>query len=111
MFKSIGKVGIVMAIINRLRLVVRLLRDPRVPLHLKAIPFLSFLSFALPIDMIPVLGQMDELGIMMVAAEVFVRLAPQDVVYEHQADIEAGGKRPREDNVVEGEWHAVNRNG
>ncbi len=116
MFKSIKQLGFVMAIVNRLRLVVRLLRDSRVPTHLKIIPFLSFVSFVLPVDMIPLLGQLDELGIFMLAVEVFIRLSPQDVVYEHQMDIESGGRNRAqaqaragaEEDVVEGEWRTVN---
>ncbi len=112
MFKSVKNVGILMALVNRLRLVVRLLRDSRVPVYLKFVPFLSLVAFALPIDWIPILGQVDELGMIMLAVEAFVRLAPQHVVYEHQTDIESGSRRQAraEEDVVEGEWRTVNRN-
>ena len=111
------KVNVFASLINRLRLVVRLLRDSRVPLYLKIVPFLSLIYIVFPIDLVPdlvpVLGQVDDLGIFVLAIEAFIMLSPQDVVQEHLADIEAGGtstgKRSSRDSVIDGEWHTVNR--
>src|SRR5438874_2082894 len=87
------RLNIFVSMVNRLRLVVRLLRDPRVPLYLKFIPFASLIYVVLPIDfipdVIPVLGQLDDLGVVLLAIEAFFMMAPQDVVAEHRADIEA----------------------
>ena len=108
------RLNIFVSLINRLRLVVRLLRDPRVPLFLKFIPFASLIYVILPLDVIPdvipVLGQLDDLGVVALAIEGFIMMSPQDVVAEHRADIESGTKRAPEDTVIDGEWHRVNRN-
>ena len=99
------------ALVNRLRLVFRLLRDPRVPVYLKVIPFLSLIYVAMPIDlipdMIPVLGQLDDLGIVALGVEAFIMLSPKYVVAEHMADIASSDGS--QENVVDGEWHTINR--
>ena len=66
-----------------------LFRDPRVPVHLKA-ALLGVLAYvASPLDLIPdfipVIGQLDDLILLLAAIEMFTRLAPPGVV----ADIEA----------------------
>ena len=62
------------------RLAIRLFREPRVPMLLKAFPLLAVLYVVSPIDLvpdfIPGLGQLDDLGIILAALELFVRLCP-----------------------------------
>ena len=68
------------SLFQQARLAVRLLREPRVPLLLKAIPVVAVLYLISPLDLIPdvlpVLGQLDDLGVMIAALELFVRLSP-----------------------------------
>jgi uncharacterized membrane protein YkvA (DUF1232 family) len=105
------KLNVFVTLINRLRLVVRLLRDARVPIYLKIIPFLSLIYIVMPFDLVPdlvpVLGQLDDLGIFVLSMEAFIMLSPQDVVQEHLAAIKTSGSRPAHDDVVDGEWHTV----
>ena len=66
-----------------------LFRDPRVPKPLKA-ALLGVLAYvASPVDLIPdfipVLGFADDLLLLFAALELFVRLAPKDVVAELEA--------------------------
>ncbi len=66
-----------------------LFRDPRVPKPLKA-ALLGVLAYvASPIDLIPdfipVLGLADDVLLLFAAMELFVRLAPKDVVAEMEA--------------------------
>ena len=111
------KLNVVVALVNRLRLVARLFLDPRVPFFLKLVPCASLIYVVMPIDVIPdvipVLGQLDDLGVVILAVEAFIMMCPQHVVAEHLAAIEAGGgqaTRPADkDNVVDGEWHSVHR--
>ncbi|MCL4505887.1 MAG: DUF1232 domain-containing protein [Chloroflexi bacterium] len=107
------RLNLVASVINRLRLVVRLLRDPRVPLYLKLVPFASLLYVVLPIDVvpdvIPLLGQLDDVGIVVLAVEAFIMMSPQHVVQEHLADIEASAQNAADGTVIDGEWHRVNR--
>jgi len=100
-----------------MRLAWRLLTDGRVPLRNKlilpavAIYLLWPLDF-LP-DLLPFLGQVDDLTAVLLALIVFVRSCPRQLVGEHLADIQgrpwrrdpsAGGP----DDVVEGQYRVLN---
>lgn len=63
--------------------------DPRVSLLLKAaVPIAALLYFILPIDLlpdfIPVIGQLDEVALVLLLIRLFVSLAPADVVEEYR---------------------------
>ena len=110
------KLNVIVALIKRVRLIARLMLDKRVPIFIKLVPLASLIYVIMPIDLIPdvipVLGQLDDLGVVILAAQAFIMLSPQDVVAEHMADIDAGGgpqSHADADNVVDGEWHTVNR--
>jgi uncharacterized membrane protein YkvA (DUF1232 family) len=100
------------ALVAQARLAVRLVREPRVPFVLKGIPLLAGLYVISPIDFvpdfIPGLGQLDDLGIMLAALELFVRACPQSAQDFHR---EAIARRRRyspmtpADAVIEAEWH------
>ena len=66
------------------RLVLRLILDPEVPIYLKVLPFAALVYLLLPFDflpdVVPGLGQLDDLTIILVGAKVFIELAPQDIV-------------------------------
>ena len=72
---------------HQVRMVFKLLRDPKVPIYLKVLPFAAVLYLIWPIDLIadiiPGLGQLDDLTILLVGAKVFIELAPPDVVHRH----------------------------
>jgi uncharacterized membrane protein YkvA (DUF1232 family) len=87
-------IGFVTRSIQQVRLAWALIRDDRVPLLLKAIPLLALIYVISPIDLIPdfipVLGQVDDVGIAMLALSLFNALAPADVVAEHQQRLSGG---------------------
>jgi uncharacterized membrane protein YkvA (DUF1232 family) len=99
------------SLITQARLAFRLFREPRVPILLKAVPLLAFLYVLSPIDLvpdfIPGLGQLDDLGIMLAALELFVRLCPSGAHAFHR---EAIAQRRRyapmtsTDDIIEAEW-------
>ncbi len=108
------QVTLLRAIINRGRLVWRLMRDPRVPSYLKALPVATLVYLVLPVDLLPdiapLLGQIDDLGILIVGIESFIALCPSDVVSEHLRQIE-GRTQPSQTTpetttpeTIEGEW-------
>ena len=70
-----------------LRLYVRLLRDPRVSVWPKAMLLGAvgyvILPFDLIPDMVPLLGQLDDLVILVAAAHWFMQWCPPAVVAEH----------------------------
>jgi uncharacterized membrane protein YkvA (DUF1232 family) len=74
-----------------LRLVWALLRDGRVPAQQKLILVGIGAYVILPIDLIPdfvpVLGQLDDLAVVLLGLDLFIRSAPADLVEEHLAKI------------------------
>lgn len=69
------------------RLVWGLLRDPRVPVSLKALLVGALVYVVSPLDMIPdavpVLGQADDLTVVLLVLDLFIRNAPAAVRDEH----------------------------
>ena len=83
------------------RLVWALLRDRRVPPRQKLILVGIAAYLVLPIDLIPdfvpVLGQLDDLAVILLGLDLFIRSAPQDVVEEHMARIAQDSDQLRND--------------
>jgi uncharacterized membrane protein YkvA (DUF1232 family) len=79
-----------------LRLAWRLMREPRVPLVAKALPLLAVLYVLSPLDFIPdvvpVLGQMDDVGILILSVKLFLRMCPSAAASFH-ADAITSGRR------------------
>ncbi len=81
--------------IDHVRLAWRLLRDERVSALKYLLPALLAVYVFSPVDMIPDLflgiGQVDDVGAIIVAAMMLIRflpkVAPADVVAEHQQDL------------------------
>jgi len=76
-------------------------RDPRVPLHAKAMAMVTAAYALSPIDLIPdfipVLGYLDELIILPLFIYLTIRLIPPDIIVElrAQADQHLSENRPR----------------
>lgn len=72
----------------RVQLTFRLLQDPRVPVWKKAIPMLGIVYVLSPLDLVPgfilVLGQLDDIGIMLLAMRVFESSVDPKIVNEHR---------------------------
>lgn len=78
------------------RLFLRLLGDSRVGVFAKAL-LVSGVVYALtPLDflpdLLPMLGQVDDLAIFAMACKIFLQLCPLPVVREHAAAIDRTGK-------------------
>lgn len=75
---------------NNIQLAFRLYMDPRVSAVMKAlVPVLALGYFVLPVDflpdLVPFLGQLDDVAVLLLAMRLFISLAPQSVVSEHRA--------------------------
>jgi uncharacterized membrane protein YkvA (DUF1232 family) len=84
--------GMVGGVIKQARLAWRLLRDARVPGWAKMIPIAGVLYLLSPIDLlpeavVPLLGEVDDVVILMLAVKLFVDLSPPGVVREHLRDL------------------------
>ena len=88
------------------RLVIRLFRDPEVPIYLKVLPIATVVYAVFPFDFIPDLaiglGQLDDLTALLVGAKVFIDLSPPHVVARHMAEMkQEDGFRTVEGEAIE----------
>jgi uncharacterized membrane protein YkvA (DUF1232 family) len=98
-------------LVSHVGLTVRLLREPTVPVLTKLLPCLAVLYVISPLDFVPdflpVLGQLDDLGVILVALEGFTRLCPTEAVEFHRAAIAEGrkyGPMPATGQVIDVEF-------
>ena len=72
-------------------LALRLLREPTVPLYVKAVPLVALAYVLSPLDFlpdfIPIAGQLDDLGVVILGLKVFLRLCPGDTIAFHREAI------------------------
>lgn len=77
---------------RKLRLARALMTDPRIPLAVRLVPPLVVLYLSLPLDLvpdfIPVLGQVDDIVVLVLAVALLVRFTPMRVLEEHLASHE-----------------------
>ena len=69
------------------RVIWGLVRDPRTPVHLKGLLAASLVYLVMPFDLIPdaipILGQADDLTVLMLVLDLFIANAPAEVRREH----------------------------
>jgi uncharacterized membrane protein YkvA (DUF1232 family) len=103
--------GLLRTLFSQARLAIRLLREPRVPLSAKAVPLFATVYLVSPVDLVPdvfpLIGQIDDLTLILVALSAFLKLCPVGPVAFHRAAIAEG--RPYApmspaDDVIEAEW-------
>jgi len=86
--------GLIRSLVSNVRLSLRLLRDPSVPLTRKAVLLLVALYFISPVDIIPdilpVIGEVDDLAFGMLALQLFIQLCPPAAVAHHRTAIAQG---------------------
>lgn len=97
--------GLVTDLVNRVKLIVRLLGDKRVSPMIKLIPIGGALYFLIP-DL--VIGPLDDAAIIWLATYLFVELCPPDVVDEHTRAIQglpsaASPQGKTDEEIVDGE--------
>src|SRR6266481_5233370 len=105
-------------LVSHVRVTLRLLREPRVPFAFKLIPVLAAGYVISPLDFVPdvlpIIGQLDDIGIVFIALETFLRFSPVDAVEFHRAAV-AEGRRfspmPPGGDVIDAEFrrHDDNR--
>src|SRR5512140_3641657 len=87
----------------RLKLIWRLIKDPRVSPYLKLLPIGALVYLVSPIDLLPgvafpVIGALDDAAVLWLGATLFVNLCPDNIVQEHTDALQ---------KVVKGEWRDV----
>ena len=89
-------------VVQQLKLVYNLMLDARVHPLTKLIPVASAAYLLFPLDFLPdiapVLGQLDDLAVVMMGLRFFLELAPPEVVHEHLKRITTGSSWSVTDN-------------
>jgi uncharacterized membrane protein YkvA (DUF1232 family) len=88
----LSRFGLLRALSTDIRVAIRLCRDPRVSWWVKAVPLAAVLYILSPIDLLPdvfpALGQLDDLGVLVVGLKLFLRLSPAAVVAFHRDELQ-----------------------
>lgn len=79
-------------LLSEVHLALRLVREPAVPPYLKVVPFAALAYVLSPLDflpdVLPIVGQLDDLGIVILSVKLFLRLCPADAVAFHREAID-----------------------
>jgi uncharacterized membrane protein YkvA (DUF1232 family) len=103
---------------SSVRLAIRLLREPQVGLLAKAVPVLGVAYVISPLDFVPdvlpIIGELDDLAIVLIVLQLFLRLCPTDAVSFHRSAIEDGRRyspmpAPTSGDVIDAEWRTESR--
>lgn len=109
---------------NSIALSGRLMLDRRVSARAKLIPLLALLYMISPIDLLPEialgpLGAVDDMGVLLVALQLFINSAPKDVLRYYRGEASPAEEEPQttwrgrlrrrppqnDGQVIEGEYH------
>ena len=89
----LAKPQLLRTLIAEARVAVRLLREPAVPGLVKAIPVAAALYVISPLDFVPdvlpLLGQLDDIGVILAAVQGFIHLCPAAATAFHRAAVAA----------------------
>jgi|YNPNPStandDraft_1061719.scaffolds.fasta_scaffold21457_2 uncharacterized membrane protein YkvA (DUF1232 family) len=105
--------GMIGDLIRYLRLAWRLFKDRRVPIWLKSIPLLALVYLLWPLDLltdlVPGLGQVDDLTLLLMSLVLFVSLCPAQLVTEYQGSGHAlkPVDEPFDEQVIETTFRVV----
>jgi len=102
-FHDTGRaVGFLAETTRQARLILRLLRDRRVPIWPKLVVPATIVYLLSPIDLLPDpilgLGQIDDFAVILIGMKLFVELCPTRIVREHLDELSS---------VINGSYHVV----
>ena len=76
--------GVFYNIAFNIKLIIRLMKDPRINFFLKLLPFAPFIYFIAP-DLVP--GPFEDALFLWLGAYLFIELCPQEIVDEHRLEL------------------------
>jgi uncharacterized membrane protein YkvA (DUF1232 family) len=108
---SLEKPGLLKTLLSQARLALRLVKEPAVPMPTKLVLAAAALYLIWPIDflpdLLPILGQLDDIGVVVAALELFLHLCPEAPASFHRAALDAGRKyqpMPAQGVVIDAEF-------
>ena len=112
---AVIRAGGLWALFRQARLAFRLLRDERVPTMAKLVVPAALFYVASPLDLvpdlIPIVGQVDDIGILVLGVLAFIKLCPRHLVAEHEAALDGQGapdpRSARGGDPVDARYHWV----
>jgi uncharacterized membrane protein YkvA (DUF1232 family) len=84
--------GMIRDLVARMKLILKLMGDPRVSPWVKLIPIGAFAYLISPVDIImgiPGIDALDDAAIVWIGSNLFVELCPPEVVKEHMQALES----------------------
>ena len=91
------------------RLIMKLMRDRRVPIRAKLIIPAAIVYLLSPIDIVPdivpISGWIDDIIVTLLAAALFLSITPRDVLMEHLG--RPTPTRPKNGKVIDGEYRVL----
>ncbi len=117
--QSSGGGNILFELVKNARLAWRLLMDKRVAPWLKAIPVATLIYLLSPIDLLPDalpgLGQLDDIGLILLGLMFFIKMCPQEVVSQHLRELtplrssgHGPNGKPAEDEYIDAPYRIIN---
>jgi uncharacterized membrane protein YkvA (DUF1232 family) len=103
--------GAMKGLVQRIKLIGRLMADSRVNIFIKVLPLASLGYLILPADLIPVvpfISALDDVAILWIGSTLFVELCPDDVVKEHMQSLESNLENSSSGEVVDAEATDLN---
>ena len=107
-----NRAGLFQELVQNATVVWRLLLDPRVPALTKLVPLATLIYIVFPFDfspdVIPGLGQLDDLLVLVLGVRAFMALCPQDRVQAHRDGASQAGAAPRDESkTVDGTYRVM----
>jgi len=106
-----GRLSMLTGFVKQLRLVWLLLKDKQVPAWSKSVIPVSLLYLISPIDFMPDvilgLGQLDDLGVVLLGMTLFVKLCPPEIVAKYLHELEYGTDFYDDDETVDTTYRVV----
>lgn len=103
--------GMTRDFVNRVKLILKLMGDPRVSPWVKLIPVGAIAYLVSPIDVImgiPGVAALDDAAILWMGSNLFIELCPPEVVQEHRKALESNLTTDASDEIVDVEPTDVN---
>ena len=97
--------GMVREVLNKLRLIFRLMGDSRVSFLAKLVPIGTLIYMISPVDAvsIPIVGAVDDAALLWLGSYIFTELCPPSVVAEHIKQLESNMDGGTDDEIVDAE--------